>query len=57
MTEKKKEDYLNKDNRYSARDSKAGPPERAEKIRVDNTRGNQFFIHIVRFSFKKNVGA
>lgn len=57
MTEKKKEDYLNKDNRYSARDSKAGPPERAEKIRVDNTRGNQFFIHTVRFSFKKNVGA
>jgi hypothetical protein len=51
MTEKKKEDCLNKDNRYPARDTKAGPPERVEKKRrADNTRGNQFFGHIGRFS-------
>jgi len=50
MTEKKKEDSLDKDNRYLARDSKAGPQERVEKRRAGNTRGNQFFGQIGCFS-------
>jgi len=51
MTEKKKEYCLDKDNRYPARDSKAGPPERVEKKRrAGLTRGNQFFGHTGRFS-------